>query len=175
MKQIILTLLTGLCLVTMLPAASAVETKQSGVLSLLEQGNKAWAGQNMEQAEKYYRDAVALDPDSPQARASLANLLQSTNRVNEAIDEFQTAITLDHENAGLFVALAIAYVHQKSYGMAKQMADEALRLDPSMTNAAKLKEYIDVKEEVLQRAANADVSATDGDLPPGHPTSSKAH
>ena len=112
----------------------------------------------MEQAEKDFRKAIEINPESSQAHAVLAGLLQTMNRGTEAIDEYQTAITLDPENPRLYVALSISYLHQQRYGMAQAVANEALRLDPEMANAKKLVEYIEAKEEVLKRAASVDIS-----------------
>jgi Tfp pilus assembly protein PilF len=136
----------------------------------------------MDQAEKDFRKAIELDPDSAQAHAVLAGLLQTMNRGTEAIDEFQTAITLDPENPRLYVALSISYLHQQRYGMAQAVANEALRLDPEMANAKKLVEYIEAKEEVLKRATSVNISgqapsSPTGALPAGHPApaASTAH
>lgn len=182
MRKLIVTLLIGLFITSAVQAATPQATQSDEVTQLLQQGNKAWSEQNMEQAEKDFRQAIELSPDSAQAHAVLAGLLQTLNRGTEAIDEYQTAITLDSENPKLYVALAISYLHQQRYGMAQAVANEALRLDPEMTNAKKLVEYIDAKEEVLNRASSVDISeqapaAPTGAMPAGHPApaASTAH
>ena len=183
MRNLIVSILIGLLFNAAVHAAATQATPQSDeVTMLLQQGNKAWSEQKMEQAEQDFRKAIELSPDSAQAHAILAGLLQTMNRGTEAIDEYQTAITLDPENPRLFVALAISYLHQQRYGMAQAVANEALRLDPEMENAKKLVEYIEAKEDVLKRAASVDVSgqaplSPTGALPAGHPApaASTAH
>jgi len=182
MQKLIVTVLIGLLVTTVGHASPTQATQPDEVTLLLQQGNKAWSEQNMEQAEKHFRKAIQINPDSSQAHAVLAGLLQTMNRGREAIDEYQTAITLDPENPRLYVALSISYLHQQRYGMAQAVANEALRLDPEMANAKKLVEYIGAKEEVLKSAANVDLSdqarpAPTGTLPAGHPTpaTSTAH
>ena len=185
MRKLIITLLIGLFITSAVQAATPQATQSDEVTKLLQQGNKAWSEQNMEQAEKDFRKAIELSPDSAQAHAVLAGLLQTMNRGTEAIDEYQTAITHDSENPKLYVALAISYLHQQRYGMAQAVANEALRLDPEMANARKLVEYIDAKEEVLKRASSVDISeqapaaptAPTGAMPAGHPApaASTAH
>jgi Tfp pilus assembly protein PilF len=175
MRNLIVSILIGLFFNAAVHAAPTQATTQSDeVTTLLQQGNKAWSEQNMEQAEKDFRKAIELDPDSAQAHAVLAGLLQTMNRGMEAIDEYQTAITLDPENPRLYVALSISYLHQQRYAMAQAVANEALRLDPEMANAKKLVEYIEAKEEVLKRAADVDISdqgpsAHAGTIPADHP------
>ena len=176
MRLLIVTALIGLFVTADVLASSPQAAQSDEVTMLLQQGNKAWSEQNMEQAEQDFRKAIELNPDSSQAHAVLAGLLQTMNRGTEAIDEYQTAITLDPENPRLFVALAISYLHQQRYSMAQAVANEALRLDPEMENAKKLVEYIEAKEEVLTRASSADLSgqgpaASEG-LPAGHPPAS---
>lgn len=143
--------------------------------TLLEQGNIEWSEQKLDQAEKSFRQAIELDTDSSQAHANLAGLLQSMNRSREAVEEYQTAITLDTEYPRLFVALAISYLHLRSYSMAQAMSDEALRLDPKMVNAMKLIEYIETREEVIKRATDADTSSQTSVEMPADPPAPAAH
>jgi len=191
MKKIFVAILLGLFLSSVAQASTATESKstaakqldvkQQEVEQLLAKGNKAWSEQKMEQAELDFRKAIDLDYNSARAHAILAGLLHTLNRGDEAIEEYQTAITLDSENAKLFIALSIAYLHQQSYAMAAAMADEAVRLDPEMANANKLVEYIDAKQDVVKAASateitdeNAGQIPATGKMPAGHPVSEKS-
>ena len=158
MKHCIAILLASLCFFTTSQASTPPAIDSDELATLLQQGNSAWSEQKLEQAEQAFRRAIDLDPDSSLAHANLAGLLQSMNRSREAVEEYQTAITLDAENPRLFVALAISYLHLRSYSMAQAMADEALRLDPDMANAKKLVEYIETRGEVIKRASDAETS-----------------
>lgn len=116
-----------------------------------------WSKEQTRQAEleKKYKNKIAENAENKQAYAGLAGLYLTNNKIAEAVDAYQDAITHNPENPKLFAAISIAYLHQSKYAMAMAMADEALRLDPSMTQVAKINEYIIAKEAAIQAAANA--------------------
>ena len=58
----------------------------------------------------------------------------------------------DPGNARLFLGIAVAYLHQQAYGMAKAMVEQALKLDPNLANAKKLGEYVDAKQQLVAKA-----------------------
>ncbi|MEE9446968.1 MAG: hypothetical protein V3V09_03360 [Arenicellales bacterium] len=105
--------------------------------------------------EKSLRDIALNNPDSAQAKSRLAGFLLSQNKASESIPFYQEAITLAPDNPKLFAAISVAYLHQARYKMAKAMADEALRLAPEMSQAKKLNEYIEAKQEVLEMVEKA--------------------
>ncbi|MFK5894871.1 MAG: tetratricopeptide repeat protein [Pseudomonadota bacterium] len=93
--------------------------------------------------------AIKDDPENKKNYANLANLYLSNNKTKKAISAYQDAINHDTNNAKLFAAISIAYLHQSKYSMAKTMAEQAIKLDPEMKHAMKIKEYILAKEEVI--------------------------
>ena len=58
----------------------------------------------------------------------------------------------DPENARLFLGLALAYMHLRSYSEADVMARRALELDPDSTAAKKIAGYIEKKQESPDQA-----------------------
>lgn len=109
----------------------------------------------LDRMETQLRELVISNPDSSQAKSRLGAFLLSQNKAGESIPFYQDAITLNPEEPKLFAALSVAYLHQSLYSMAKAMADEALRLAPDMSQAKKLNEYIDAKQQVIEMAEKA--------------------
>ena len=55
-----------------------------GFNTVVEMGTKEWNGGNKEQAEYYYKLALQVKGDDPEAMYLLARLLQSEDRITEA-------------------------------------------------------------------------------------------
>ena len=110
--------------------------------SLVAAGNQFWSEGKLEQAESTFRQAIKLDPGAALPHARLAGLMLSQQRNDEAHIEYQNAIMNDPQDAGLFLALAIVYLHEKSYSNAQAMVDIALELEPDSENASKLQQYV---------------------------------
>lgn len=128
--------------------------------NLVEAGNKFWSEGKLEQAESTFREAIELDPGAALPHARLAGLLLSQHRNDKARMEYQNAIMNDPQDAGLFLALAIVYLHEKSYSNAQAMVDIALELEPDGENALKLQQY------VTSRMGQLETTAGDGsDVP----------
>lgn len=119
-----------------------------------------WSTEQTRQAEleKQYKKEIAENPDNKYTYTYLAGLYLTNNKTTQAIDAYQDAITHNPENPKLFAAISIAYLHQSKFSMARAMADEALRLDPSLTQVKKINEYIVAKEKSIQAAANIPLS-----------------
>jgi len=124
--------------------------------SLVEAGNRLWSEGKLEQAESTFREAIKLDSDAALPHARLAGLLLSQHRNDEARAEYQSAIMNDPEDPGLFLALAIVYLHEKSYSNAQAMVDVALELAPEQENALSLQQYMASKMARLEETATAD-------------------
>ncbi len=122
--------------------------------------NKIIADNKLKDMESQLRKTAMESPESVNAKVRLAGFLMSQNRTGESIPLFQEAITLTPDNPKLFASLSVAYLHQSEYGMAKVMADEALRLSPEMAQAKKLNEYIEAKQNVIEIAEKTSVKET---------------
>lgn len=122
-----------------------------------------WSVTQQKQAdyETKMKAEIKANPDSKAAYANLAVLYLANNKTLKAIDAYQEAINHDSENAKLFAGLSVAYLHQSKYSMAKAMAEQAMKIDPSMKHAIKIKEYIDAKEEVIAKASKIEAKPDD--------------
>ena len=145
MNKLIVAVILGVLLTA---PAGAVD-----VDSLVEAGNKFWSEGELEQAEMTFREAINLDAGAALPHARLAGLLLSQHRNDEARVEYQNAIMNDPEDPNLFLALAIVYLHEKSYSNAQAMVDVALELAPDKENAIKLQQYVAIKMNSLEETA----------------------
>ncbi len=163
------TLFISLALISQATIVCANETSNTNIATdTLNQAHTAahsseaknqpfWSEQQTKQAalEAKYKKQILEDPDNKKNYSYLAGLYLTNNKTTKAIDSYQDAITHDPENPKLFAGISIAYLHQAKFAMARAMADEALRLDPSLTQVSKINEYIIAKEEAIKAASEA--------------------
>jgi len=147
---------------------TAKDSTPAPVSALVEEGGKAWAAKDFPLAESKFREAAALDGGATVGNAQLANFLMSRNRNEEAIEAYQAAIMASPEEPGLFLGIAVAFLHEGHYGSANAMVAQALALNPELKNAKKLAEYIDKKEQQMAQEAAAQPMGTEA-FPAGHP------
>jgi tetratricopeptide (TPR) repeat protein len=147
---------------------TVVDTTPAPVTTLVEEGGEAWAAKDMTLAESKFREAAALDGGAAVGNAHLANFLMSQNRNEEAIEAYQAAIMASPEEPGLFLGIAVAFLHEGHYGSANAMVAQALALDPSQKNAQKLAQYIDKKQQQMAQEASDKPMGAEA-FPAGHP------
>ena len=166
----ILTLVLAVLLSSVVQAAdtTVVDTTPAPVTTLVEEGGKAWAAKDFAQAEKKFREAAVLDGGAAAGNAQLANFLMSQNRNKEAIEAYQAAIMASPEESGLFLGMAVAFLHEGRYQSANAMVAQALALNPDLKNAKKLAEYIEKKQQQLAQQAEQAPVGTEA-FPAGHP------
>jgi predicted O-linked N-acetylglucosamine transferase (SPINDLY family) len=87
------------------------------------------------EAERYYREAVRLDPQCATARNALGSSLLSQGRNEEALAEFRAAMRLDPEDALNHIHASAALQQEGKMDAALASLDEALRLDPNNADA----------------------------------------
>lgn len=96
------------------------------------------------EAEKEFREAVALDPANAQAHADLARVLESRDGVTEARSEAETALRLKPFADALLV-LARLDLRENKIEAAAQNVNKALQLEPSNPAAQALKTAVAAK------------------------------
>jgi len=139
----------------LLASASAMA---SSTTELIAEGNKLWSENKMDQAQAVFQKAIDQDPTSAKAYSRLGALLLMQNKGKESVKAYQASIIHDSNNAKSYAALSIAYLHMGRHKMAQVMAQQALSIDPSMSNAKSISEYIDAKEKMLASAQAAGTS-----------------
>lgn len=137
---------------------SSANSSNSEYTNLIVEGNTFWSKGNLENAKNKFLAAIDLNDDISTAHSRLANLYLTQNKTSKAIDEFQNAITIEPENAHLFIGIAIAYLHKQHYEMAESMVNHAIELKPDLDHVKKLKKYIDLKKDVLEKTASIDIN-----------------
>ncbi len=92
--------------------------------------------------EQQLRAGIQDNPQAALPYAQLAAFLLSQGRNGEAVENYQQAIMRDPNNPALFIAIALAYLHDDHHERAMLMVQEALRLDPDSVNGKKLLDYL---------------------------------
>jgi tetratricopeptide (TPR) repeat protein len=96
----------------------------------IERGRMLAQGSHPDLAEKEYRQALALQPDSAYAHALLADVLRAQKRYDEALAEADESVHLAPEWG--YVHYSQSFVLEQAVRplLAEQSAREAIRLDP---------------------------------------------
>jgi len=94
----------------------------------------AMAGR-LDQAEREYRRAIAIDPAQADARGNLAPLLVRMGRLGEAARELRQLVADDPENAAALTNLGVVLIQQGRGAEARTYLEEALRIAPGMPQA----------------------------------------
>jgi len=112
----------------MLAPAQAQET------NYMEQADLAWSQNDLEGAEALFVKATEQAADG-RAAARLAGFYLGQNRLQEAVERFQQAISAGlptpEAQAKAFVGLGMSYLHLGRSALAQAALEEAVRLDAS--------------------------------------------
>ncbi|MDA0691246.1 MAG: tetratricopeptide repeat protein [Nitrospinae bacterium] len=96
----------------------------------------------MDQAKKYYKEAIELDPSFSLPHSNLGYLYQGQGNLEAAKKEYKEAIELDPSFSLPHHNLGNLYKGQGNLEAAKKEYEEALRLDPELTLARKYLEKL---------------------------------
>jgi Tfp pilus assembly protein PilF len=88
-----------------------------------------------EMAAAGFREAIALDPEHPDAHLSLGMVLADEGRVKEARPELEAAVRLAPQDASARHELASLHMDEGDYRAAIAQLKEAVRLDPAAHEA----------------------------------------
>jgi tetratricopeptide (TPR) repeat protein len=101
-------------------------------------GTIAFEGKALAQAERWLRISVAQAPDQVEPAFRLGAVLLLSNRAQEAVPPFESAMRLDPKNASAHRNLALAYAKCGRLAEARAQSEEALHLDPTDAQAREL-------------------------------------
>jgi tetratricopeptide (TPR) repeat protein len=87
------------------------------------------------EAENYYRQALAVQPNYAAAHINLGAVLMARNNAREAIDHFRAAVAIDSDAAGAHYNLAFAYAATGRLDESIRSYAEALRCRPDFAEA----------------------------------------
>lgn len=107
--------------------------------------NLGWAYYNKKEydlAEKYYKDALKIEPKFAIALNGLGKTYLATGRISEAIAAFEKAVKNSPNSAELYLDLADAYRLSREYKKALNAYNKVIEIAPDSSNA------VDAKKEI---------------------------
>jgi tetratricopeptide (TPR) repeat protein len=105
------------------------ESRNAGLHFLLALGY--FNLKDLDKSEAGVRQALALDPKTPQAYALLANIHFARGSVEKAKTDLRTAIAASPRNPSSYTALATQYEKENNWEEAKRLFEKARELDPA--------------------------------------------
>jgi predicted aspartyl protease/Flp pilus assembly protein TadD len=94
---------------------ASLDSKDADPDSLALAGDALWAGGRFDEAEKAYRDAVALVPGHARARHGIAKALASRNQLDAALDEAMAALASAPADSDLQHTIGSLYERMHRY------------------------------------------------------------
>lgn len=82
-------------------------------------------------AEKEFKRALELNPNSPRAHVAYGEHLRAMNRWDEAVNEYQKAQEADPLSADAYLGLAETFVEMRQYDPAIRYYQKAFELEPN--------------------------------------------
>jgi len=107
----------------------------------VDRGHQLFKQGFLSEAEREFREAIALNASNAEAHAGLASVLESGNHLDEARSEAEEALRL-HVSADPLLVLARLDLRDNRTGTAAEEIDRALRLEPTNTAAQALKRAV---------------------------------
>ena len=88
--------------------------------------------QDLQNAEKYYRLAVKLNPKYPEAINNLGTVYYAKKSYRRAVTQYRNALRLTPNSASVLSNLGTAYFARKQYDEATKAYEEAFAIDPEI-------------------------------------------
>jgi Flp pilus assembly protein TadD len=86
-------------------------------------------------AERYYRQAILLDPNQLQARMNLGSICLQQQRIFDAVKHLQAAVRIHPRFPSAHNMLGMALLRQGRRAGAKEHFERAVELDPEYEDA----------------------------------------
>jgi Flp pilus assembly protein TadD len=100
-------------------------------------GDALWATGQFEESEKQFQQAIALQPGSPRALHGLARSLAARNKLAEALDTAQSALTASPRDAEIHHTVGSIYEKLHRYEEAANAFSSYINLLPNKDRSAK--------------------------------------
>lgn len=118
-----------------LEAELAVGGGAEDPMALYALGRVRLAERRLEDAERVFRDLIAIEPEDAENHRSLAQALGLRRRPEEAVAALEEALALDPTHAGVLADLADLHREAGRLDEAERLATEALGQDPEHDDA----------------------------------------
>ncbi len=115
--------------------ADSPELKQVAAKAHTLRGEIALATTQPAEAEEAFRRALTLDPNNKRALSGLAQVLLTTNKIDEAISAAQAALATGENSALIYALLGHAHFRNKQNNDALLNLTEALKREPNNPQA----------------------------------------
>lgn len=114
----------------------AVDCFKAGAGTSAVMANKAGIAYHeladLDNAQKFYRRAVKLDPHYAEAINNVGTVYYAHKSYRRAISEYRKALQLRPDSAAFLANLGTAYFARKEYALASSTYVQALRIDPEV-------------------------------------------
>ena len=117
------------------PLALELAQLNAGAVAHIRRGARAQIEGDLRLALDEYRQAVAADPENPEARQSLASALAQLGETEAAIAEYRAALALTGDNALVLANLGGLLIGTAAREEGVRHLERALELDPSLAKA----------------------------------------
>jgi len=88
--------------------------------------------QDLDNAEKYYRRAIKLNPKYPEAINNLGTVYYAKKSYRRAVSQYKKGLRLRPDSASMFSNLGTAYFARKQYQDAMNAYAQAVAIDPEI-------------------------------------------
>jgi tetratricopeptide (TPR) repeat protein len=88
--------------------------------------------QDLQNAEKYYRRAVKLNPKYPEAINNLGTVYYAKKSYRRAVNQYRNALRIAPSSASVLSNLGTAYFARKQYEEAMKAYEQAVAIDPDI-------------------------------------------
>ncbi len=110
------------------------EARDLAVQALVSQGNAALSRNDPTEAERIYREALALTPGLVPALSNLGNALVASHQPDQALDQYRQALARDPDNANTGYAYALALLTAGEYQDGWKYHERRRQVDPMRWN-----------------------------------------
>ena len=130
----------------------ADQNREDRVTKLINEADRLFKEEKLEEAARKYQEALNLDPNSVRAHISFGNVLKEQNKYEEAIDEYRKATSLNPDNAEAHFSLSFVLCEQTKLEEALKELREAIRLNPKFSLAHVLLAVVLLKQGKSEEA-----------------------
>jgi tetratricopeptide (TPR) repeat protein len=113
----------------------AVERNPGAWLARNNLGKALYQEGRPDEAAGQFREAVRLQPDSPEAHANLGNCLEATGLAGEARAQYAAALAINPDFAGAHYDLGLSYLKARQFDDAAREFRATLAVDPGHASA----------------------------------------
>ena len=107
---------------------------------------------NLLQAEKLFKEALALKPDSEEAYFGLVQACAMQLKYSEAEEYFKRALKINHSNDQLLLMMSWYFIEQKKYAQAEEVLLRVVQINPLNEKACIELARVYINQSLYKRA-----------------------